>query len=510
MAVQRRDFLKKLGLAGVGLSLMPGLIQAAPKYKMPAKGKDLSVVRLSGKVHTNGSGIANVAVTDGYNVVLTDAKGRYEFDSNATVEFVYISIPRGYEFPSEKSITRFYKRITAERGKFKADFELKKLTQDDTNHNYVVWADPQIISKSDAEQLKTESAPDLKKLVSSYAAGTLFHGFGCGDLVWDKFELFDDYQQALNHTAVQFFQVIGNHDMDLTARTDEHSAETFKKLFGPTYYSFNRGEIHYVVLDDVFFIGTAKKYIGYITEKQLAWLEQDLAHIKPGSTVVVNLHIPVFTRQHIRNKEKDEPLGGVVANRKELYRLLKPFKAHINSGHTHFNEKILEGDNIIEHVHGTVCGAWWTGPICFDGTPGGYGVYEVNGSDIKWYYKSTSLPKEHQLRLYPVGKVKEKPEHFAANVWNWDPQWKVEWLEDDRKMGEMQRETGYDPLSVELHEGTAKPAKHKWVEPQLTEHLFFAKPSPNTHKITVKVTDRFGNIFQEELAQQQPVKSAVN
>ena len=48
------------------------------------------------------------------------------------------------------------------------------------------------------------------------------------------------------------------------------------------------------------------------------------------------------------------------------------------SGHTHFNES-WEQDNIIEHNHGTVCGAWWTGPICGDGTPRGYGVYEVNG-----------------------------------------------------------------------------------------------------------------------------------
>ncbi|MFC5271204.1 calcineurin-like phosphoesterase C-terminal domain-containing protein [Adhaeribacter terreus] len=499
MSIQRRDFLKNLGIAGIGLSLAPGLVQAGPVYKAPVKGKDLSIIKLSGKVQANGSGIANVAVTDGYNVVLTDAKGRYELDSNATAEFVYISIPRGYEFTNEKSITRFYKKIAAERGKFKADFELKKLTQDDTKHNFVVWADPQIISESDAAQLKSEPAPDLKKLVSSYGENALFHGIGCGDLVWDKFELFDDYQEALNITGIPFFQVIGNHDMDLAARTDEFSAETFKKLFGPTYYSFNRGEIHYVVLDDVFFIGTAKKYIGYITENQLAWLEQDLSHVKPGSTVVVNVHIPVYTRQHIRDKAKEEAIGGVVANRKELYRLLQPFKAHINSGHTHFNEKIFEGENIIEHVHGTVCGAWWTGPICFDGTPSGYGVYEVNGSEIEWYYKATNLPKEHQLRVYPVGKVKDKPEYFAANVWNWDPEWTVEWLEDGKQMGEMQRETGLDPLSVELHEGAAKPSKHKWVEPQFTEHLFFAKPSANAQKITVQVTDRFKNIYREEL-----------
>ncbi|GAB3196992.1 hypothetical protein ABID22_002197 [Pontibacter aydingkolensis] len=497
MSQKRRTFLKSLGLAGVGFTLSPSILQAKPKAL--AIGKDLSLVTLSGKVYANGKGVAGVAVTDGINVVLTDASGKYEFESNATAEFVYISIPRGYEFNNEKSITRFYKKIESIKGRFKADFDLKKLAQDDTKHNFVVWADPQIISEADAVQLKQESAPDLKQLVGSYPKDTLFHGIGCGDLVWDKFELFEDYQEALAITGVPFFQVIGNHDMNLDARTDEGSAEKFKELFGPTYYSFNRGDIHYVVLDDVFFIGTAKKYIGYLTERQLAWLEQDLAIVKPGSTVVVNVHIPVYTKQHIRNKDKEESIGGVVSNRKELYRILKPYKAHIMSGHTHFNEKIVDNENIVEHVHGTVCGAWWTGPICYDGTPSGYGVYEVNGSDVQWYYKSTGLPKEHQLRIYPAGAVAEKPEHVAANVWNWDPEWKVEWLEDGKPMGEMQRETAKDPLSIELHEGAAKPAKHKWVEPLLTDHMFFAKPSAAASSITVVATDRFGKIYKEEL-----------
>ncbi len=483
----------------MGLTFNAGALQASPKVKIPEKGKDLSIVSLSGKVHSQGKGIAGVAVTDGINITLTDAKGNYELDSNATAEFVYITTPRGYEFTNEQGITRFYERIKAERSRFKADFELKKLAQDDTQHNFIVWADTQMISEADAAELKATAAPDTKKLVGSYGQNALFHGIGCGDLVWDKFELFEDYKEAVGMTGVPFFQVIGNHDMDLDARSDDLSSKTFKKLFGPTYYSFNRGEIHYVVLDDVFFIGTAKKYIGYLTERQLAWLEQDLATVKPGATVVVSLHIPAYTKQHVRNKEKEEPMGGVVANRRELYRLLEPYKAHIMSGHTHFNEKLVTGNNLIEHVHGTVCGAWWTGPICFDGTPSGYGVYEVNGSDIQWYYKATGHAKQHQLRIYPVGAIKEKPEHLAVNVWNWDPAWQVEWFEDGKSMGQMQQETAFDPLSVELHLGAAKPARHKWVEPHLTDHLFFARPSASAQRIAVQVTDRFRTVFKEEV-----------
>ncbi|MBC3538597.1 calcineurin-like phosphoesterase C-terminal domain-containing protein [Rufibacter sediminis] len=490
----RRKFLQSLGTLGLGLTLPLSPVQALPNQKAKNQKIDLSAISIRGKVQAGGKGIPGVVVTDGLNLVTTDKAGKYTLESNATAEFVYITVPWGYEIPQEKGVARFYQPIPVGKSSFTADFTLQKLSQDDTKHNFVVWADPQMINKKDAEELVNTSAPDLKKLVDGYGKDTLFHGIGCGDLVWDKFELFEDYQKAVEISGIPFFQVIGNHDMDLTARTDDGSANTFKKLFGPTYYSFNRGEVHYVVLDDVFFIGTAKRYIGYLTEKQLQWLEQDLAFVKPGSTVVVSVHIPVNSGEKRRANLKDESLGGVVSNRKELYRLLKPFKAHIMSGHTHVCEKVMEGD-IIEHTHGAVCGAWWTGPICTDGSPSGYGVYEVDGSELKWYYKSVGHPREHQVRLYPKGSVKDRPDEIVANVWNWDPAWKVIWFEDGVRKGEMKQETGLDPLSVQLHAGPNLPAKHKFVDPTLTDHLFWAKPSAGAKQIKIEVTDRFGQVY---------------
>ncbi|HEY1021219.1 MAG TPA: calcineurin-like phosphoesterase C-terminal domain-containing protein, partial [Flavisolibacter sp.] len=394
-------------------------------------------------------------------------------------------------------VASFYAPLMQKEGMVSNDFALQKLTQNDNKHNFVVWADTQMMSKKDCEQLKAESVPDLQALVKSYPEGTLFHGIGCGDLVWDKFDLFADYKEAVAATGIPFFNVIGNHDMDIDARTDDYSAQTFKKQFGPTYYSFNRGQVHYVVLDDVFFIGTAKKYIGYLTEVQLKWLEQDLAQVKPGATVVLSLHIPTNTGAARRN-QKPEEFGGTVANRRQLYKLLAPFNVHIMSGHTHFNESWEEG-NIMEHNHGTVCGAWWTGPICGDGTPGGYGVYEVDGNDIKWYYKSTGKPRNHQLRIYDRGRLNDSPALVVANVWNWDKKWKVEWWEDDIPKGAMQQKLALDPWAVELYAGPELPKKHKFVEPTLADHLFFASPSPGAKKISVRATDRFGTVYSEEL-----------
>lgn len=478
--LNRRKFLRNLGFTGSLLTMPAALVKAG------ATATDAGERRLSGHVFDGNKGLSGVAVTDGYTIVRTDKDGKYELSANPSAGFVYISVPSGYHIPEERYIASFYRSLDRSLGN---DFTLEKLPIDDRKHNFVVWADTQMISKKDCEQLMNQSVPDLKGLLRSYPKDTLWHGIGCGDLVWDHFDLYGDYKEAVYFSGIPFYNVIGNHDMDLDARTDDRSDKTFRENFGPTWYSFNRGEIHYVVLDDVFFIGADKKYIGYLTESQLAWLEQDLAMVKHGSTVVVSLHIPTNTGAARRDK-KEEELGGTVSNRKQLYKLLAHYKVHLMSGHTHYNDNWEEGD-MMEHNHGTVCGAWWTGPICGDGTPSGYGVYEVDGADIKWYYKSTGMDRSKQMRIRAVeGEI-------VANVWNWDNKWKVEWFEDGVSKGPMEQRVAFDPWAVELYAGPELPKKHTFVEPFLTDHIFFAKASAGAKKIMVRVTDRFGNIYEE-------------
>lgn len=493
----RRDFLKSLGLFSVGLGLSPFSGYATEELaQKELLQRAYSPVRVRGRVTAKGKGLTGVAVTDGLRVVTTKANGSYELLTDNTRSFVYLTLPSGYEIPAKANgIASFYQRITPNaKAEFAANFDLRPSTLNDSEHVFLVLADPQIQNRYEADQLLTVTAPDVQALTQQYSGKSMF-GLGCGDLVFDEFPLFEDYQQAVAKMGIPFYQVIGNHDMDLT-RSDALSAQTFQSLFGPAHYSFNRGEVHYVVLDDVFSIG-GKKYIGYLTEPQLKWLEQDLALVEKGSTVVVSLHIPAFTRVAERNNTSPG-LGGTISNRQALYRLLEPFKAHIMSGHTHFNENVIEGSTF-EHVHGTVCGAWWSGPICKDGTPNGYGVYEVSGSELRWSYKATGKPLEHQARIYPPGTDPANKSDLIANVWNYDPAWKVHWYQDGIRQGEMRRQDGYDPLSVALHSGPDKPERRTWVDPMITDHLFRAQPSPQARQVTIEITDRFGKVYTEKL-----------
>jgi hypothetical protein len=307
------------------------------------------------------------------------------------------------------------------------------------------------------------------------------HGITVGDIVWDSLDLFADYNKAVELMGIPFFQALGNHDMDYRQGGDETSDRTFQQFYGPTYYSFNRGKAHYIVLDDVRYLGTERNYDAYISEAQLAWMEKDLKFVPKDALVIINLHIPVHS---------------AVKNNKDFYAILADFtNVHIMSGHTHYNKNVLK-NNIFEHNHGTVCGAWWTGPICEDGTPSGYGVYEVDGTNLKWFYQPTGLDRKKQMRIYVDELTKQK--RLIANVWNYDPKWKVEYYLDGKHMGELQPELGYDPLAVKLYKGDKLPTGRTFAEPKKTDHIFLAHFEPTVKKVKVVVTDRFGEQFTAE------------
>ena len=429
---------------------------------------------VTGKVTANGKPLANVLISDGFSIVPTAADGSYQLNPAEKAEFVFISIPSGYEFPHEKFIARHYRRLSEGSN---LNFELVPLKQNDDKHTFIVWADPQVRNKKDVAQMMAQSVPDTRRTVESLA-GQLVHGIGVGDLAWDNLEFFNDYDKAIGQIGIPFFQGLGNHDMDYRQGGDETSDRTFKKQYGPTYYSFNRGRAHYVMIDDVRYLGREREYDGYITEEQLDWLEKDLRYVKKDDLLIICLHIPVYNQ---------------VKNNKALYRLLRPFKnVHIMSGHTHYNENNID-DNIYEHNHGTVCGAWWTGPVCEDGCPRGYGVYSVEGNDMKWYYKSMDTDKSNQLSLF----IDENGKAFA-NVYNWDPKWKVEYWIDGQYKGIMKNEPGLDPVATALYLGDKLPAGRTFPEPRETKHLFVARMKEGK-KIKVVATDRFGDKYEREM-----------
>lgn len=452
---------------------------------------------VKGKVTCNGKGIPSVSITDGTSIVFTEQSGNFSIHPGSDKEFIYYSLPSGYESPIKDGIPVFYAPIDKTVKGQHIDFPLNQSKQSQQKHAFILWADPQILDMEEFDLLE-EVVKDVNKTIALFTKEIPVHAISAGDNVFDRLNLFEKYKQMISQIKVPFYQAIGNHDMDYNNRSNELSAQSFSVAFGPTHFSFNVGNVHYVVLKDVFYYGFSYRYIGYIDENQLQWLEQDLQSVKPGSTVIVTLHIPTIYGESETAENYSTTLSNSVMNREALYKILSPYNTHILAGHSHTQWFTQAAPAIAEHVHAAACGAWWQGEFCVDGTPKGYTVYEVNGDSLSWYFKGINADKNDQFKLYQAGTDTEFPDCFIANVYNYDPLWKVYWHENGIFKGEMTRYWGKDPLAAVLYQ-PGKNKKHSWLSVGETYHLFRAKPENPNAEISVEVIDRFGNKYRKAL-----------
>lgn len=448
---------------------------------------------IHGKVFCEGNPLSRIIVTDGYDCVLTNAKGEYQLQADKNARFIYLTVPSGYKSQRKGTIPVFYHRIDKASAK-PYDFYLEKNPVGDIDHTFIVQADVQVTSLDDINRYKSY-LKDIVAYNKMIPSGQDVFGLDCGDIVGDTPSLYPDYIRAVSTLNIPVYRAIGNHDMTYGGRTFEHSYSTFEDYFGPVYYSFNKGKAHYIVLDNCFYVNRNYQYIGYIDERTFSWMEKDLSFVPRGSLVFVLMHIPSSsTKELVYNAL----LQDETSNAAGLYEMLKGYNAHIITGHSHFNLNVCFNDSLMEHNTAAVCGTWWKADLCVDGTLNGYGVYQVSGDEVKWKYKSVGHPADYQFRLYPVGTSDEYPGDVIANVWNWDENWKVEWYENGSRIGEMERYTGYDPEAKAICSDKKK-VVYDWISPVKTGHLFHATPKNPMAKIEVRVTDRFGNIYRSYL-----------
>ena len=453
-----------------------------------AQGKDIK-----GSVKdTEGKAVAGVLVSDGLNIVQTDAKGEFRMDADADSRFVFICTPAGYISNTLEGKTLFYKEIDSKMKKY--DFIIEKNPMDDTNHNIIVIADPQISERSELPDLQKHS-DDIASFVKGMDGDYTF-GLCLGDIVgWDH-SIYPLYNKIMSKAGIDYRYVIGNHDMTNWGRSYETSMKNYGDIYGPAWYSFNVGNVHYVVLNDNFYVGRDYFYIGYIDERQLSWLEKDLSFVPEGSTVVVSMHIPTTLDKSDRDAFQYGVIGDNLCNKPALYKMLEPYKALILSGHMHTADYEQISENITEINIAGLCGAWWCGEVCIDGSPAGFKVFDMDGDKVEWIYKGCGHPLEYQMKVYT--DLEEYPGQVIANVWDYDPAWKVEYHEDGVKICDMERFKAQDPLAKELYKDPSS-LKRTWVYAAPTENMFKSPVSADAKQITVKVTDRFGRIYTKSI-----------
>lgn len=440
---------------------------------------------INGKVvDTQNRPIPGVVVNNGINFTVTNQNGTYSLPTDIEkCRHISISVPADYYIPvNELNLIEFYKPIKKEKSSDSYNFTLKKRERIEKKFTYLVFSDPQPKNDFHFVRFFTETVPDVKKFLNTKQGDV--YGFVEGDIVSDALHLYPLYTSAVASWNIPIMHVIGNHDFDQkfaafshTGNKKKYAEHEYESFFGPTDYSLNIGDIHIICMKDIDYLGN-KKYNTRFLKEQLEWLKKDLSYVKPGSTVFLNVHVPLF------NMLKDSQ-----SNAKSVLSILQKFNVHIFSGHTHFHKNEILANNIYEHNVGAVCGFHWQGNSSRCGTPNGYMIVDVDGDNIRWHFKPTGHDLSYQFKIYKPGEFSSQTEYIVANVWDWDNTYKINWYEDSILKGSMEQFSDIDQDFIDS--GRVKVYR--------TDHLFRAKPSSTAKEIKIEVINRFGETYTKTI-----------
>ncbi|MBN1549960.1 metallophosphoesterase, partial [bacterium] len=274
-------------------------------------------------------GVSNVFVSNGKEVVKTDSYGRYSLPAYDEM-VVFISKPSGFTPPLNRNNVPQFCYIHQPQGSpqqikqypgikptgplpKKIDFALYFERSSMKKHSCVIAGDNQVYSDKEIEYLRNS-------LIKEAAAAKASFFIGMGDNIGDVLSLYPRYLSVLAEMGMPVWLVPGNHDMNLDAPTPAYSLETFKREFGPSYYSFNYGDVHYIVLNSVVYPSpqsAARTYHGEIDNTQMQWLANDLKYVDDDKLIVLNMHIPLVSDIDRKTTQHQ------VLNRQQVYDLLQ-------------------------------------------------------------------------------------------------------------------------------------------------------------------------------------------
>ncbi|MEQ8486935.1 MAG: calcineurin-like phosphoesterase family protein [Pseudomonadales bacterium] len=366
-------------------------------------------------------GIGGVSVSNGLDVVQTDATGRYRISLPAE-SILFISKPAEFEVPvNGDNLPQFYYIHYPDGTPPVADFEFPVI--DPTGplpaaidfallpgrknvkaFRVMGFADPQ----ARTEEFQDQVREDIVNGLVDNPFGAVF-GLVAGDVVDDNLDLYPRHIAMMGKIGIPLWNVPGNHDINFRAPDDRYSTQTYQRYFGPTDFSFNHGDVHFIGLDNVQYKGDGQGrydntiYRGYLSPQQLEWLRNDLKYVPRDKLIVIMTHISLITYA-LDGQGERFALGDNIntVNFAELLEVLAPFqRVYAIAGHDTSNSWKVKvdhthnwhGDWFIAHTLAEVRGnGWSSGPrderdvrwaTMQDGNPNGYYVMTFRGTEVQ-------------------------------------------------------------------------------------------------------------------------------
>ncbi|SMO43923.1 Calcineurin-like phosphoesterase [Gracilimonas mengyeensis] len=395
----------------------------------------------NGRLDSSEEPLPKVAVSNGEDVVLTDHQGRYELPVNDDT-IIFVIKPDGYKTPVDKLNRPQFYYIHKPNGSPELEYQgvspsgplpgsinfgLFKEEQKD-NFDILVFGDPQPYNMKEVDYFDRDIVDELVD-----EQGYEF-GISLGDLVGDDLDLFKPYSESVARIGLPWFNVYGNHDMNFDVEHDSLADETFEATFGPATYSFNKGKVHFIIIDDVIYPNPngGSGYIGGLTDKQITFIENDLKHVPQDHLIVLAFHIPITVPGYASDSRTINSYF-LEENRNRLLGLLSEYPNTLSlSAHTHVQQLQFVSDGgwtrETPHLHynvGTTGGDWWSGEpnennipptLMRDGTPNGYSIIQFEGNKFVLDYKVAG--EDHSKKMSIWGpKVLPQREWFNADLY---------------------------------------------------------------------------------------------
>jgi hypothetical protein len=467
----------------------------------------------NGRRERDEQGLQNVRVSNGRHVVRTDKAGKWELPcKDGTI--LFITKPRNWALPQDELGREQFHYIYKPRGSapnpyggtsptgklpWSVDFPLYQ-SYEPNKFDALMLGDTQPRNTKEVEMLNQTVVDPIVKRAAPYAFAAVL-----GDVVHDDLFLMKPTLDTLGRLGLPMKYVIGNHDVWWKAKDDDTADDFWEANIGPTYYSFDYGPVHFVLLDSIYWTGQKTMtvaglglYTPGLGERQLAWLTRDIAETEPDQLVVLMMHVPLDQLEE----------------RADILRLLSTRPKNLSiSAHMHwFEQKFFgpregyTGGGLHHHIiNGAACGSWWKGSpdetgfpraTMRCGAPPGYSILSFSGNNYSFQFRAARREPTHQIRIWIAEPVVTNAEVYA-NFFAGTRFSKVEISVDAGAWTQMKQISEPDPFYVAMFKKDAgvKPPYEPLLPPINSPHLWKSSLSglkPGSHEIRVRGVDLFG------------------
>jgi len=484
-----------------------------------------------GRPAQSRKGIPGVLVSNGVDIVETDSKGHYEIPIE-TPGSVFVIKPRGYQTTVDSlNLPRFY-YLHRPEGSPDADFIYRGIPSTGPLPSSI---DFPLYEQEEKKDFKVAFIADPqsyhlqhllwygREAVREYQRSGADFGVALGDIVGDNLDLYPSYNIINSQAGFPWYNVIGNHDLNFKSKTDDFSTETYQRNFGPPDYAFQYADVHFIVLNNVLWEGFSgyrsdgwphrRGYKGHLRDRQLQFVKNLVAHIPEDELIIVCTHIPLqdINPTSIHNTPQADELLKILSGHRHTLSM---------SGHHHINRNTFKGEELgysgpqgaLHHQCniGATCGSWYRGTVdekgipiatCRDGSPKGYVIAHINGSDYSLDYRPLGRPSGYRSTLtFPETIEEDKlgSEELIINVFFGSDQTKVKGRIDGQDWVDMERFEGIAPCYADHRERTAEhpdAGKGTLMRPRNTDHLWKLKFPEGLqrgwHKFEIEVVSPF-------------------